>query len=125
MKTTIYVVSIAICLCFGSRAAETVAYWQFDDGAAPDASASLITETNAPTLNGTAGVSGSVIYPAFDNDRPAPRIYANLTGPLLNTTNSASLLFVNSGLPGNTNSASGGGGHRSRQCVVARLKYYG
>lgn len=96
-------------LCAASlNGAETVGYWRFDDGSAPAAAGTLVTEVNAPDFNGTAGVNGSASLPAFDNDRPAAQIYSRLGGPPLNPANSASLRFVNAGLPADTNSPAGG-----------------
>lgn len=67
----------------------------------------MFTEVNAPALNATATKNGTGAPPTFDADRPGARIWSRLTGPLLNTTNSASLFFVNTGLPGDTNSNNG------------------
>jgi hypothetical protein len=89
-------------------AAETVAYWAFDDGAPTNVAGAVATEVNAPALNGTAGKNLTGALPTFSADCPAPRLYASLTGPLLNPTNSASLRFVNAGLPADTNSHAGG-----------------
>ena len=78
-------------LCAASlNGAEPVGYWRFDDGSAPAAAGTLVTEVNAPDFNGTAGVNGSASLPAFDNDRPAAQIYSRLGGPPLNPANSAS-----------------------------------
>ena len=70
--------------------AETVGYWRFDDGEAPVAAGTLVTDNNSPALNGTAGVNLSGSLPAFDDDRPAAQIYSRLGGPPLNLANSAS-----------------------------------
>jgi len=97
------------CACGGNLfGASAVANWQFDDGSPTNTAATLVTETNAPTLNGTASGNAGGATPRFHADSPGPRVYAGLTGPLLNATNSASLRFVNAGLPGNTNSTAGG-----------------
>ena len=100
---------LTCCLATFCSFADTVANWQFDDGVPTNAAATLVTETNAPTLNATAGrYSSGASYPLFDNDRPGARVWASFTGPLLNSTNAASLRFINADLPGNTNSQNGG-----------------
>jgi len=79
--------------------ADVTANWQFDDGAPPDTAATLVTEANAPTLNGAAGRTSNGVFPKFDSDRPGTRVWSSFNGPLFNATNSASLRFVNAGVP--------------------------
>ena len=88
--------------------ADIIANWRFDDGTPPAEAAALVTQTNAPTLNGTATQNESGPKPTFSADRPGDRVWSSFSGPLLNSANTASLRFVNAGLPGNTNSNSGG-----------------
>jgi len=91
-----------------SACAEMTALWQFDDNLPAVAATTLVTEVNAPALNGTANKIGTGSNPAYSADRPGMRIWSRFGGPLLNTSNSASLHFVNTGLPAVTNSSSGG-----------------
>lgn len=98
---------IALGSACGAQAAVT-ANWAFDDDVATNTAATLATDVNAPTLNGTAVQNAGGPKPTFSDDRPGPRIWASSDGPLLNTTNSASLRFVNTGLPADTNSHAGG-----------------
>jgi len=92
----------------GACAAAAVGAWQFDDGVPASTAGALATEANAPILNATATKNGSGALPTFSDDRPGARVWASLTGPLLNETNAASLYVVNAGLPSNTNSNDGG-----------------
>lgn len=109
MNTRQRTCALTLAALFGAAAlhAETVANWHFDDGTPPAAAGTLATETNAPTLNGTATQNGTGAKPTFSDDRPGDRIWASFTGPLLNSANSSSLRFVNTGLPGDTNSNNG------------------
>jgi len=89
--------------------AETTALWQFDDAVPSVTATTLVTETNAPTLNGTASKVGTgSSIPVHSDDRPSTRIWRHYGGTLLNTSNSASLRFVNAGLPADPNSKNGG-----------------
>lgn len=106
---TRYLILLACCMGVYRSIADTIADWQFDDGTPTNTAATLVTETNAPTLNATAGrYSSSARYPTFDNDRPGTRVWASFAGPLLNSTNAASLRLINADLPSNTNSYNGG-----------------
>ena len=110
MNRTKCILTLLACCCGALYSfADTIANWQFDDGVPTNNASALVTETNAPTLNATAGrYSSGARYPMFDADRPGARIWANFAGPLLNSTNAASLRFINADLPGNTNSYNGG-----------------
>lgn len=99
--------AVALALS-GFCAAETVAYWQFDDGTEPAEADTLTATVNAPALNGTAKQNESGAKPTFSSDRPGEQIWASSTGPLLNGANTSSLRFVNAGLPDNPNSNAGG-----------------
>lgn len=109
MKHRNLMLTIALALLDATAvtAADAVANWPFDDGVPTNSAATLTTETNAPTLNATATKNGSGALPTFSADRPGARVWASFTGPLLNATNAASLRFVNTGLPGDTNSNNG------------------
>jgi len=103
-KRMLFISGFAAC----SVRAETTALWQFDDGVPAVAATALVTEVNAPALNGTANKIGTGSNPAYSDDRPGSRIWSRYGGSLLNTSNSASLHFVNTGLPAVTNSPNGG-----------------
>ena len=111
MKSTLLSLTLSFCCCGALRAsADTIANWQFDDGVPTNSAGTgtLATETNAPALNATAGrYSSGAQYPSFDNDRPGARIWASFTGPLLNSTNAASLRFINADLPSNKDTQNG------------------
>jgi hypothetical protein len=104
--------SVFVCFLFsvaGVALGDTLANWQFDDGAPSSTATALVTEVNAPALNGTTNrYSASAQVPVFSSDRPGTRLWSSFTGSPINTTNTASLLFVNADLPGNTNSGNGG-----------------
>ena len=102
----------ACCVCAGFASAETVAVWSFDDGTPPGAASALVTAVNAPALDATAAGNGGGSAPTFNADVPGSVIYSRSGGAPLNSANSASLRFVNAGLPGNTYSHDGG-------CVTA------
>jgi len=97
----------ALWAACGAQAAVT-ANWAFDDDVATNTAATLVTEVNAPALNGTAVQNAGGPKPTFSDDRPGARIWASSDGPLLNTTNSASLRFVNTGLGTTLDSHVGG-----------------
>ncbi len=103
-KRIVFISGDAAC----SVRAETTALWQFDDGVPAVAATALVTEVNAPALNGAASQIGTGSNPVHSDDRPGVRIWSRYGGALLNTSNSASLRFVNAGLPAVTNSSSGG-----------------
>lgn len=103
-KRIVFISGDAAC----SVRAETTALWQFDDGVPAVAATALVTEVNAPALNGAASQIGTGSNPVHSDDRPGVRIWSRYGGALLNTSNSASLHFVNTGLPAVTNSSSGG-----------------
>ncbi len=110
MKTL--VVMRALALSFfgaGLASAETVAVWSFDDGTPTGAASALVTEVNAPTLNATAAGSGSGSVPTFNADVPGPIVYSRFGGAPLNSTNTASLRFVNAGLANNEEYSHNGG----------------
>lgn len=96
MRTRI--TSLVLAIAWRSQA-DVTANWQFDDSAPPDTAATLVTQTNAPTLNGTAGRTGNGVLPKFDSDRPGSRVWNSFNGHRLNATNSSSLRFVNAGVP--------------------------
>lgn len=97
------------CFVAGLASAETVAVWSFDDGTPTDAASALVTEANAPTLNATAAGNGYGSAPTFNADVPGPKIYSRFGGPLLNSTNTASLRFINAGLANNNDYSHDGG----------------
>ena len=84
-------------------------YWMFEDGM-NGAAANVLTNTfYAPLMHGTAGTTGGA-KPTFSSERPpatTARISDGKNGPVINM-NAGSLLFVNAGLPANTNSPAGG-----------------
>ena len=82
-----------------THAAETLGLWQFDDGVAPNAADTLVSEINAPAFNGTAKSNDSGPKPVFSDDRPGDQIWAYFSGPILNSANTGSLRFTNAGLP--------------------------
>ncbi len=106
-KTVLWLSAVAVCgtKLFG---AETVANWQFDDAVPTNQASTLVTETNAPALNGVAGGNAGGVLPIHEADRPGAAIYDSLMGSLYNATNSGSLHFINGGLPGNADSHNGG-----------------
>ena len=102
-----WVVGCTAIFAVSGLEAETVAYWQFDDGA-DQAVVNTITPEINPMLIGTAYQNDGGPKPTFSGDRPGDRIWASFSGPLLNDANTASLRFVNTGLPDNPNSNTGG-----------------
>jgi hypothetical protein len=88
-------------------------YWQFDDAAiVPSTATSLVCEVGSPVMNGTAKLAGGgSVIPAFSTAVPLTntrKITQGYRGAVVNASNSSSLLFVNTGLPTNTNSPAGG-----------------
>lgn len=84
-------------------------YYTFDDGAAPGAATTLVSEAHSPTMDGAT--AASALRPAFSADIPpatTTRITQGYKGAVVNADNRSSLFFVNTGLPANTNSATGG-----------------
>ncbi len=109
MNSHALALTLTVCFCGVLRsAAGTVAHWQFDDGVPTNTAATLVTETNAPTLNATATINGTGSIPRFNADVPGSRIWSAFGGTLINATNSSSLRLVNAGLPVDTNSNNGG-----------------
>ena len=102
-----WIAGCAMILAVSGLEAETVAYWQFDDGADQQEVGTITPEVN-PALIGTAYQNDGGPKPTFSADRPGDRIWASSDGPLLNGANTASLKFVNTGLPDNPNSNTGG-----------------
>jgi hypothetical protein len=88
--------------------ATVLGYWEYDDAASGTIATTLVTEANAPTLNGTAVANGTGSRPTHDSDTPGEVITAGLGGPVVNAANDTSLLFVNASIPGNLNSHDGG-----------------
>jgi hypothetical protein len=86
----------------------TVGFWSFDDGTPTNTAAVLTSATSAPALNAAAACVGTGKAPRFDASTPGTCVRAGLAGTPLNIENSASLRFVNAGLPANTNSNDGG-----------------
>ena len=93
--------------------ADAQLYWQFDDAATvPSTATSLVCETGSPLMDGKSKLSGGgTVMPAFSTDVPLAntrKITQGYKGAVVNASNRSSLLFVNTGLPSNTNSAAGG-----------------
>jgi hypothetical protein len=92
----------------GSVCAGTVGHWSFGGGVPGHAATALPTEVNAPALDAAAAYAGAGAAPAFDADTPCARVWDGVSGGIVNAGNTASLRFVNAGLPANTNSTDGG-----------------
>jgi len=105
---SVCVLTVLAFLCSSGHAADTVAFWTFDDGSPTNMASTLVSETNTPTLNATATRYGSGAIPTFSADRPGVRVYGGIAGHLARSTNSASLRFINSGVPTSSNSYDGG-----------------
>ena len=89
----------------------TVGYWSFDDGTPGAGAGSLSNSFYAPFMHGTAAAASGGAKPVFSGDTPpgaTRRISDGTNGPIVNANNTASLRFVNAGLPATTNSVSGG-----------------
>ncbi len=96
------------CGLIGSVArAETIAYWQFDDGTPSATATTLVSQANSPTLDGTGTKYGSGSNPTFNADRPGAMIADGVGGPILNASNATSLEFANAFTPDETNSQDG------------------
>lgn len=87
---------------------ETASIWSFDDGTPTNAAATLVALPGTTGLLATATGIGLGKNPRFDATVPACRLWASIQGDPVNAQNEASLLFVNAGLPANTNSNDGG-----------------
>ncbi len=88
--------------------ATVLGYWEYDDAAAGTSATTLVTDANAPILNGTAAANGVGARPTHDSLTPGPVITSGDGGAVVNAANDTSLLFVNAGIPGNLNSHDGG-----------------
>lgn len=89
---------------------DTVGYWAFDDGATGATAGTLTNTFYMPFMHGSAVAAGGA-KPTFSNEIPpntTRRVSDGTNGPVINVRNSASLHFVNAGLPSTTNSVSGG-----------------
>jgi hypothetical protein len=84
----------------------TIGYWTFDDGTAPNAAATLLSEINSPTVNATGQGYGTGSAPTFASPLPGAVITDGPDGARLNN-NSASLKFTNVDLPGIDSSKNG------------------
>lgn len=98
------VLATGMAFLAGSANATTIGYWQFQDGIAGANAGSVATQTNGPTLNGTAAAAGGPV-PKFDASVVGPKIRDGIGGAIINANNSTSLLFDNTG---GINSGSGG-----------------
>lgn len=104
-------VAIAFALHIAApAAADTAAYWTFQDQAPGLSASELVSEVNGDVLVGQAkNTGGSAINPRHHADVPGTNIYSGLYGQLLNANNTASLYFTNAAaFPAQTNSQSGG-----------------
>ncbi|HPK37631.1 MAG TPA: LamG domain-containing protein [Kiritimatiellia bacterium] len=83
-------------------------YYTFDDAATvPSTATTLVCEAHSPAMDGLTADT----RPTFSPDIPpasTTRITQGYKGTVVNADNSSSLFFVNTGLPGNTDSAYGG-----------------
>lgn len=84
-------------------------YYQFDDAdAVPSTATTLVSEAYSPTMNGlTAGSAQRPTFSAAVPPATTDRISQGYRGTVVNAHNRSSLLFVNTGLPGNTNAMTG------------------
>lgn len=83
-------------------------YYTFDDAQAGVTATTLVSEAYSQTMNGLT--ANSAQRPSFSSEIPpasTTRITDGYKGTVVNTDNRSSLLFVNTGLPSNTNSATG------------------
>ncbi len=85
-------------------------YYTFDDAAiVPSTATTLVSEAHSPAMNGLT--AGSAQRPTFSTN-VAPdsttKISQGYRGMTVNADNRSSLLFVNTGLPANTNAMTGG-----------------
>jgi len=84
-------------------------YYTFDDQPNGVTATTLVSEAYSPTTDGDTSASSQ--RPTFSSDIPpasTTRITEGYKGTVVNADNRSSLLFVNTGLPGNTNAATGG-----------------
>ena len=84
-------------------------YYTFDDGAAPATATTLVSEAYSPVMNGST--AAAALRPTFSAERPpnnTVKISQGYRGAVVNAANRSSLLFVNTGLPSNTNAMTGG-----------------
>ena len=100
--------STALALLLAPALSATpIGYWSFDDGAVASPAGTLVTEVNAPTLNGAGSGNGTGAAPVFSAQLPGLAIIDGLGGPLVNPVNATSLEFNNPDLPGNPNGNAG------------------
>ena len=97
----------AVCLSVFSPVRSETAHWSFDGGVSGQAAVSLSAEAGGPIAAATSTGSGAA--PAFDVDVPCGSVWDGFSGEAANAGNTASLRFVNAGLPGNPDSGDGGG----------------
>lgn len=90
--------------------ADAQLYYAFDDaGMVPSTATTLVSEANSPTMNGlTANSAQRPTFSAVIPPDTTDRISQGYRGTVVNKSNRSSLLFVNTGLPGNTNGMTGG-----------------
>lgn len=84
-------------------------YYSFDDQPNGVTATTLVSEAYSPTMDGNTSASSQ--RPTFSADKPpasTTRITEGYKGTVVNSDNRSSLLFVNTGLPGNTNAQTGG-----------------
>jgi len=84
-------------------------YYTFDDAPAGVTATTLVCEAYSPTMNGLTAASS--LRPTFNADIPpdsTDQISQGYRGTIVNRHNLSSLFLVNTGLPSNTNSATGG-----------------
>lgn len=106
------VLGVCVAMAIGgwadSSSATVIGDWEFDDAASGTIATTLVTDANAPALNGAATLNGTGTRPVHSSDTPGAVITAGVGGPVVNAANGTSLYFVNQGLPGDLNSQSGG-----------------
>ncbi len=98
MFKTIAVTSGAAVMAIAMGAqASTIGYWQLQDGAAGATASTIATVVNSGTLSGVASGQDGGPAPKFSADVPGGIIIDGVGGPIVNASNTASLLFDNTG----------------------------
>jgi hypothetical protein len=87
--------------------ADTIAYWSFDEGVVSNNATTLSSKYNPTIMTATASSNGGGPIPQFSGDIGLDSLIEGAEGTAI-STNSLSLKFTNSGLPGNLNSSNGG-----------------
>ncbi|MHB1158333.1 MAG: LamG domain-containing protein, partial [Phycisphaerales bacterium] len=95
----------ALLLTSGAARAATIGYWSFDDAAPGTNAGTLVTQTNSPDIDGTAGTyddqrtqyPGTPVLPIHHASRPGGgiQVTSGVGGAVVNSENTASLKFAN------------------------------